>query len=80
LAIAVNNSLLASFKECERKAFGCHLNMDRKVTIENSLNMGEGQYKIVTINRSLATRDRYDRTAGSALYYLKYDGKTMAEG
>jgi len=76
LAIAVNNSLLASFKECERMAFGCYLIMDRKVTIENSLFMGEGQYEIVTIPRSLAPRDRYNKTAGGALYYLKYDGKT----
>ena len=39
--------------------------------------MGEGgRYKIVTIDRTLAPRDRYDRTAGGALYYLKYDGKT----
>ena len=43
-------------------------------TIENSSYMGEGgRYKIVTIDRTLAPRDRYDRTAGGALYYLKYD-------
>lgn len=76
LAIAVNNRLLAAFKECEKKAFGCHLIMDRKVTIENNLYMGEGKYEIVTIDRTLAPRERYDRTASGALYYLKYDGKT----
>ena len=77
LAIAANNNLLASFKDCERRAFGCHLLLDRKVTNENSSYIGEGQYEIVTIDRSLAPRDRYDRAAGGALYYLKYyDGKT----
>ena len=76
LAIAVNNRLLTTFKECERKAFGCHLIMDRKVTNENSMIMGDVRYEIVTIDRTLAPRDRYDRTAGGALYYLKYDGKT----
>jgi len=77
LAIAVNNRLLAMFKECERRAFGCHLIMDRKVTIDNSSFMGDGgRYEIVTIDRTLAPGDRYDRNACGALYYLKYDGKT----
>jgi hypothetical protein len=80
LAIAANNTLLASLKECERQAFGCCLNMEQKVTIENSSYMGEGKYEIVTIDRSLAPRDRFDRSVGGALYYLKYDKITTDGG
>ena len=79
LAISANNSLLAAFKDVESKAFGCRLNMDRRISSENSLKW-KCKYEIVKINKSLAPRERCDKATGCALYYLLYDGKPTTDG
>jgi len=79
LAISANNSLLAAFKDVESRAFGCCLNMDRKISSENS-SKWKCKYEIVKINKNIAPRERYDKATGCALYYLLYDERSTLDG